>query len=110
VRARPGAFALGGSDSKSSAYKDKIRTLVFNLRNPDNGMLRNSIVYGAISAEKLVSMSAAVRAERPAQPRSLGSLPLTTRIVGAACYGRRYRRSWRRSTRSASLKNTKSRA
>jgi len=37
---------------------------VFNLRNPDNSMLRNSIIYGAISAEKLVGMSAAVRARR----------------------------------------------
>jgi len=49
---------FGGTTSE---YKNKMRSLFVNLKDKSNPSLRASIVDGSIPADKLASMSAAVR-------------------------------------------------
>jgi hypothetical protein len=48
---------VANKESLSHGYRDKFRTLHYNLKNPDNQELRLAIINGSITPENLATMS-----------------------------------------------------
>ena len=67
------AFVLANRDWRSSAYKDKVRSLVSNLRHADNADLRWRVISGELTAVALCAMSRIVRRVLRAELRGAGS-------------------------------------
>jgi hypothetical protein len=65
-----GALVLAQGDARAAAYKDKVRTLVANLRHADNGALRWRVLSGELSAEAVCGLSRIVRPTHTPLPRA----------------------------------------